>query len=314
MTKNVLLFGSGYMAEEYLKVLKALSCRVAVIGRDEKKAKALAAKYRMQGFGDSLKALSKIDVMAMDLAIIASSVESLCEVALGCLSEGIKNILIEKPGALNVKELETIKKRSKGKNIRIAYNRRFYNSVRELQKRITADGGVLACFFDFTDREKDVLQSAKDRSVTHRWGLANSSHVIDTAFYLIGLPQVLHSIQDGRWNCHPTGNIFVGSGKTNKCPFSYFATWSGGGRWNVEVSTREGRYKLSPLEELQFCKKNQFVWEKIVLTDRDDQKFKPGLYKMVKSVLTRQGLKNLPDLDGQIKLCKAINKIFAYAS
>jgi len=40
--KHVVLFGSGYMAEEYLKVLSAINCDITLIGRKEDKAKRLA--------------------------------------------------------------------------------------------------------------------------------------------------------------------------------------------------------------------------------------------------------------------------------
>ncbi len=61
-----------------------------------------------------------------------------------------------------------------------------------------------------------------------------------------------------------------------------------------------------------FCRKNQFTWEKIHPQDNDDGRFKPGLYKMITSVLTRKNLNNLPNLDQQIELCKTVNRIFGY--
>ncbi len=311
--KKVVLFGSSYMAEEYLKVLKALDCEVSVIGRNEEKAKGLAQRYSCCGHGGGCCALKGIKCKDVDLAIISSSVESLKDITIACIESGIKDILIEKPGALDVKELEAVRKAVKpDSKIAVAYNRRFYNSVIQLDRAIEKDGGPLGCFFDFTDREKDVLDNPKSKDVIRRWGFGNSSHVIDTAFYLVGSPVEMSSLRSGSWDCHPTGTAFAGSGKTEKCLFSYFATWAGGGRWDIEISTKEGRYKLSPLEELQFCKKNQFSWEKIALQDDDDARFKPGLYKMVKAVLFDGDFSGLPSIDEQIKLCKTIDRIFGY--
>lgn len=311
--RNILLFGSGYMAEEYLKVLATLKCNIFLVGRNEEKAKALARKYNANGFGGGVVVLNKISIPDIDLAIVATSVESLSEVALVCLERGIENILLEKPGALNLNQLKEIKaKLNKNTRLVIAYNRRFYNSVITLAKKMKEDRGALGCFFDFTDREKDILSRGHSLEVIKKWGWGNSSHVIDTAFYLVGQPLEIYSLREGYYKCHPDGNIFVGSGRTKHCPFSYFSTWSGGGRWNIEVSTKKGRYKLSPLEELSFCRKNQFSWEDIEFPDDDDKKFKPGLYKMVKSTLINNEFKNLPDIDEQIRLCKIINKIFGY--
>jgi hypothetical protein len=196
-------------------------------------------------------------------------------------------------------------------NVRIACNRRFYSSVMSLQERLKKES-LFACFFDFTDREKDILAYSGSRKIVDRWGWANSIHVIDLAFFLIGLPQKMNSIQQGSWDVHPSGHTFLGSGMSAQCPFSYFSTWRGGGRWNVEVSTNEGRYKLSPMEELHFCKKNQFQWEKITLVDQDDTNYKPGLYKMVKTVILGNDCQRLATLKQQVEICKVVHKIFGY--
>lgn len=311
--KNILLFGSGYMAEEYLKVLTDFNCNIFVVGRNKEKAVKLAEKYKAMGFGGGVGVFNDIDAGKIDLAIIASSIDSLSDVSCASLDKGIKNILVEKPGALDLTELRTIRNRiGPDVNFRVAYNRRFYNSVIMLKKKIEEDGGPVGCFFDFTDRQKDIFYNTKSEKVVKRWGFANSSHVIDTAFYLIGFPSEINSSRAGSWECHPSGNVFVGCGRTQKCLFSYFTTWAGGGRWSIELSTKKGRYKLSPMEELSFCSKDQFVWEKLDPQDDDDKRYKPGLYKMVKSVLADGNYDNLTDLDEQIEMCKIINRIFGY--
>ena len=315
LSKKVLLFGSGYMAEEYLKVLNALQCETVMIGRNSEKAEKVALKYGVKGYGESAKALKTIDCENIDLAILATSIESLKELTCACLKQNICNILVEKPGALNIGELKSIKEVSReNSNIRIAYNRRFYNAVKLLKDRIAQDGGIEGCFFDFTDREMDVLDNPSAEKVIRRWGFANASHVIDTAFFLAGKPVEIECRQSGGWDVHPSGNVFVGSGRTDKCLFSYFATWAGGGRWNVEISTKRGRYKLSPPEKLQFCKKNQFSWVEIPPTDDNDEKFKPGVYKMVKAMLQAEEPIDLPGLDDQVKFCEVIDRIFGYGS
>lgn len=309
---KLLLLGSSYMAEEYLKAFKAFPCEVVVVGRDQGKAEVLAARYGAKGLGGGAVAIADGQY---DAAIVVSSIDSLKDLTLACLDRGIKNILVEKPGALNVAELLQIKEKlsgQRGVKLGIAYNRRFYNSVRQLKALIELDGGPLGCFFDFTDREKDVLENPKGAAVLKRWGFANASHVIDTAFYLVGRPVEINCRRAGGWDVHPSGNIFAGSGRTEKCLFSYFATWAGGGRWNVEVSTAAGRYKLSPLEELQFCRKNQFAWTQVPLADDDDAKYKPGLRKMIGSVLFNHDFSGLPDIEAQIAFAKTIDGVFGY--
>lgn len=314
MGANVLLFGSGYMGAEYSRVLDTLDCDVTIIGRDEEKAKKLAEQYGFLALGGGIAALDGVDCSSVDLMIIALPIEILKDAAIECLKKGIRNILLEKPGAVDLKELHEIKSNmNKNTNLRIANNRRFYNSVRKLKVHIEMDGGAIGCFFDFTELEKYLLQSTKDRRVTERWGFANSTHVIDTAFFLIGKPIELLGARSGSWECHPSGTVFAGHGKTATCLFSYFASWEGAGRWNIEIATRRGRYKLSPLEELQFCAKNQFTWQTLDFLDDDDTRWKPGLLKMTKAVLYGEdSMRNLPTIDEQIETCKLINKICGY--
>ena len=310
--KKVILFGSGYMANEYLKALKDLDCDVVVFARNEEKAKRLAQAYGFAGFGGGVQSFKNYDCKDVQWVINAVSINALKDVTCACLQKGMKNILVEKPGAFGLDDLLVIKGLSNGTaNIRIAYNRRFYNSVLQLEKEIEKDGGAIGCFFDFTERKKD-LENNKEKDEMKHWGLANSSHVIDLAFFLVGLPNELSVCRDGSWEFHPSGNVFTGSGRTEKCLFSYFSAWSGGGRWNVEVATKKGRYKLSPLEALSFCKIDQFQWEDIPLNDLDDQKYKPGIYKLVKNVIIDGRCDQLADLDYQIEFCKVVNQIFGY--
>ena len=184
----------------------------------------------------------------------------------------------------------------------------------QLKHYLNDEGGPLGCFFDFTDREQDVLNAAKAPSVIARWGWANSSHVIDTAFYLVGRPIEMQCHRAGSWDCHPTGNIFSGCGKTSQGLFSYFGSWASGGRWNIEVATSRGRYKLSPMEQLQVCIKNQFTWQNVPLNVPDHGRYKPGLYNMVAAALTVEGAQQLPDLKEQIDLCHRVDRIFGYVS
>jgi len=107
-SEKIVLFGTSYMAEEYLKVLAFLKKEVIVIGRNEKKAKELANKYNFQGFGGSIDTLDKLE-FNFKFAIIASSIESLSDISIACIKKNIKNILIEKPGGLNLNDLITQK-------------------------------------------------------------------------------------------------------------------------------------------------------------------------------------------------------------
>ena len=63
---------------------------------------------------------------------------SISPVCIQLLDAGIKNILLEKPGSLDIEGLDLIKHHpnSTEATISVAYNRRFYSSVLELKDRI----------------------------------------------------------------------------------------------------------------------------------------------------------------------------------
>ena len=289
MKEKIILFGTGKMGLEYLKILNNLDFECIVVGRDGKKADEIAKQFEFVGYGNGSQTLNLFDKKSIKYAIVATTIESTKDVTISCIKHGIQNILVEKPGSKNINELnEILNEKKDNQKIIFAHNRRSYNSVMMLKENIKKDGGPLGAFFDFTEREKDLLQSNRNLEIIKIQGLGNSIHVIDTAFDIIGNPIDLIPKIEGHLDCHPSGTIFVGCGKTKNCLFSYFATWTGGGRWSIEVSTKEGRYKLSPIEELHFCKKNQFNWIQIQNEDSDDKNYKPGLYKLVMQFLEQK--------------------------
>ena len=159
------------------------------------------------------------------LVINAVNVENLYETTLCLINQNVKKILVEKPGSLSRKELSHLYEESKARNskIFIAYNRRFYNSICKAKEIIKSDGGLKACSFEFTEFTKKIELSDYKSIVKDKWLLANSSHVIDTAFYISGFPSEIQTfIREGDINWHKSGAGFSGAGITKKgVLFSY---------------------------------------------------------------------------------------------
>ena len=128
MSKKVVVVGSGPMAEEYIKVIKALGQEAVIVGRNKDKALLLSNKYSCGGFGGGIEANTGLLDKDVELVIIACGVESLSDAACCLLKAGAKNILIEKPGALDLKGLLAIKSHmTNDVCLKVAYNRRFYS-------------------------------------------------------------------------------------------------------------------------------------------------------------------------------------------
>ncbi|MGY4383087.1 putative dehydrogenase [Pedobacter sp. UYP24] len=285
---KVLLVGSGYMAKEYLQVLASLDFKVTVIGRGKEKITILNEEFPQFDFhSGGLENYFKDDNDGFDFAINAVNVEYLKETSLLLINKKIRNILVEKPGGLNQKEIDelTIQSDQKNVNLFIAYNRRFYSSINILQEKIKEDGGIKSVHFEFTEWTHTIDANMYAPSVLEKFIIANSTHVIDTFFYLAGTPKILNNMVGGNeisW--HPAGSIFIGSGITDRnIFFTYNSNWNAPGRWGIEVLTSKRKYYLKPLERLAIQEKGSVEIKAFDADYSVDIDFKPGLRLMLES-------------------------------
>lgn len=281
---KVLLIGAGYMAFEYLKVLNKLNYDVTLVSRSEGKISELKIEFpNVSYFSNGLKDFLINNKNLPEFAINTVNVENLKDITLLLIKAGIKNILIEKPGDLFIEGLLEIKNVSDkfSSNVLIAYNRRFYSSVNELQKQTKMDGGILSAHFEFTEWIHTIDPELYEKETLKYWIIANSSHVIDTVFNLIGIPKSINCTVSGQnaisW--HPSGSIFIGSGISIKdIPFTYHTNWQSPGRWCIEIMTNKRRFYLKPMETLQIQNIGSVAVEPVLVDNHLDKEFKPGLY------------------------------------
>jgi len=277
---KIWLIGAGLMAQDYAKVLVALGRTFEVIGRGEKLVgsfpKHLSKKVRVGGVKKVLNELG-----APDVAIIAVGVADLASSAIALIKAGTKRVLIEKPGGIDLKEIDElnhIAMKFKA-SVLLGYNRRFYSSTIKARELIRQDGGLLSTRFEFTEWSHVVGSLETDLRIKERWLLANSSHVIDLAFHFSGKPSDFNCWHSGSLGWHKTAARFCGSGMTEKgVLFSYFADWESAGRWGLELFTSKHRIILSPMEKLQVMLLGSTDLQEMELDDALDRNFKPGLY------------------------------------
>lgn len=298
MKKTVVVVGAGIMAVEYTKVLRSLGIIPVVFGRGELSTASFESKTGIMVETERLANwLTTVKVLP-DYAIVAVDVSQLASVTKILLKYRVKKILVEKPGGLNQSEVESVLKLSlKNKaNVYIAYNRRFYFSVIEAQKIINSDGGVLSFHFDFTEFSWKIPSLNHPKSVLQHWFFNNSTHVVDLAFFLCGLPQSIESqVSKGRLDWHKKGDMFTGFGKTVKgAHFTYNSNWIGPGRWGIEIITKNHKLVLRPLEELNVQRHGELSLRR-VKANGYDATYKPGIFLQTKSFLqSRAGDDLLP--------------------
>ena len=297
-SKNVVLLGAGPMAMDYAKVLKHLGVNFTVVGKSLKGVQKFQKKMEIPAISQGLVGWQKEKRCKPDSAIVAVSCEALASTAIELMDMGLRKILLEKPAGLTAQQIKKVcahatKTESK---VYIAYNRRFYASVKEAQKLIKKDGGVKSFNFEFTEWCDQIEKKLKNSMTGENWFLANSSHVVDLAFFLGGEPKEFSSYTSGGNDWHPTATIFSGAGITHSgALFSYRANWDAPGRWGVEILTAKHKYIFCPLEKLQMLKHNTISVEPVIIDDQVDVEFKPGLYQQTKSFLQENS--NTPLLD-----------------
>ena len=75
------------------------------------------------------------------------------------------------------------------RKIYIAHNRRFYESVRFLKKILLEGESITSVRFEFTEWIHRMDLEKINFDVQQNWITANSSHVLDTVFFLAGYPK-----------------------------------------------------------------------------------------------------------------------------
>lgn len=286
--ERVLLVGAGNMAIAYSKVLCELGTSFCVVGRGEEGAKKFEDETGIKALCGGIEAFMEKSNEVFSHAIIAVDVMELKSVALSIMNHGIRNILLEKPGGLNSAEVASVKEcadRLKC-NVYIAYNRRFYASTKRAMEIIDEDGGVSSFHFEFTEWSNKIGNLKYPIELKEQWIYANSSHVIDLAFFLGGEPKDMVSYSRGNLSWHKKGAVFSGAGVADSgALFSYQANWSAPGRWSVEILTNQHRLIFRPMEQLSIQRKDSISIEPEDIDDRLDKEFKPGLYEEVESFI-----------------------------
>lgn len=303
---KILLVGAGNMTKEYAKVLKTLKKDFLVVGRGKKSALIFEKDTGIPVTRGGIKKWLRDNVGKIPLmAIVTTNVEQLGPVARLLAQYGVKSILLEKPGGMNLSDLAKTRKTAMKTDTKIfiAYNRRFYASTRKAQELIKEDGKILSFNFEFTEWSHKIAALKKPDSVKKIWLLANSSHVIDLTFFLGGKPKKIKCFTAGGLSWHPKASIYAGAGVSeNGALFSYNANWESAGRWGVEILTSKRKLILMPLETLSIQNRGNVEIENILLNNKLDIEFKPGLRLQVESFLGSKY--NLPTIEEQIKNLK----------
>lgn len=281
------IIGAGNMAREYAKVLKALDKEFICIGRGKKSTKEFMESTGVEAIEGGLDNYLETNPVLPEAVIVATDERSHKDNCIALMNYGVRRILCEKPGFLFPIELEDVKKVQEqcGAEIYYAYNRRFYASTLAAEKIIKEDGGLLSFNFEFTEWGHVIATYDFSKNTLANWFYANSTHVVDLAFFIGGNPIEFIAYAKDKYEWHEPIN-FVGAGMTDKgALFNYQANWDAPGRWAVEFLTSKHRIYLKPMEQLQLQDKGSVKIYPVLIDDHLDKDYKPGLYLETKAFL-----------------------------
>ena len=284
------------------------------VGRGAEKAKKLKDELNVDVVSGGLSQLLNTDIKVPEVAIVCTPVETLSSIAIELLDFGVKKILLEKPGALTIEELENIRNRANEKkaDVFIGYNRRFYQSTIALEEKLKVET-LIAANFEMTEWSHLIVNEPCTEEVKHRWVLSNTSHVIDLVMHIAGEFKQLSTFTSGSLDWHKSASRFVGSGVSEEgVLISYCGYWDGPGRWSAEFITTKNRYIFRPMEKLQVQNVGSVAVEFEKQIDYElDEKFKPGVYLQTSAFLSEDYHK-LCSLDDQISSFIIYNDIANY--
>lgn len=286
------LVGAGPMAVAHAQVMKHLGLQVLGIGRGEASAESFRAATGLDVQTGGLEAATARLELPSRGAVIATPVDALADNCLTLIRAGVRRILVEKPAGLDPEQAQTLAQaaRDSGAQVFVAYNRRFYASVRKAAELIAEDGGPLSLRLEFSEFSHRIAGLPSAASVKAAWLYANSTHVLDLGFFLAGFPALLSGQVGGTLDWHPAGARFVGHGQTERgALFSWHADWQGAPRWMVEIATARRTLMFQPLEKLKYRDNTGFAETQVDL-DTADTDFKPGLLRQMQAFAAGGGV------------------------
>ncbi|MFC4724468.1 Gfo/Idh/MocA family oxidoreductase [Glycocaulis abyssi] len=284
---DILLIGAGPMAVQHYKAARALDLTVTVCGRGEASADAFEAETGMRpGTGELQSQLEAMKVVPAR-ALVAVSVAQLGDATRAVLAAGCERVLLEKPGGATLEDVEALASGDGDDRVRLAYNRRFLPSVLTAADCIASDGGLTSMMFEFNENRSLVAGLTQHTpAVKANWFFANSTHVVDTAFFLAGYPSripdhEMAAFANGDAAALPPSQAYGGAGRIGDVVYAFHADWSSAGRWGIELCTPRRRLVLKPVETLSEMPAGSFRLNELALSHGEPSGLKPGLFNML---------------------------------
>jgi len=305
---KVAVIGSGYMAQEHIKVFSSIS-GVQVVGiysRTKSKAQSVATQFGLAVVAETISDL--YEKTKADLLVVAVSEMSLYSVAKQAFQYPWLS-LVEKPAGYNYENALLVKELSirYQSQVFVSFNRRYYSSTRSILDELKqVEGQRLIQVYD----QEEPLLLDRPSEVHQNWMYANSIHVIDY-LNILGRGEITRVVPVLHWVSENPGFVVAKIEYSSGDVGIYTAVWNAPGPWAVIVTTQEKRWELKPLEyasvqprgsrELQSLPNH--IW---------DTEYKPGLRMQAEEVIKalRGNAYKLVSLDESLETMRLVKDIY----
>ena len=298
---DLALIGAGPIGLEYVKVLKKFSNNInlkCVLTKSNIRFKKIKKFFPNISRETSIKKI--YNKFKPQLVIVAVNEIAIFKTYKEVLKYDWVSFL-EKPFGLNLKEAQKIKKVLKIKNYSstfVAYNRRNYNSVLLLKKKINKFRNSKNFFVIDNQSPKKLKKLGIHNNVIKNLHYVNSIHLIDLILFLTeGKIISISKIYKDKHFVFTRINFSSGDNVI------YFCKWDLDGRMSLNVNFENQFLKLKPIEKLIGHKKKNL----------NKSKLKEGFYNQIRNlILYINGKKkvNLVNINEAMKSMSLINRIY----
>ena len=305
--------GTGYMANEYAKVLsKNFPFKISLVGainKSNSRIKDFINKYKILKQYKNINQMmnyAKPDVVIVSVNELSTYgvIKELCKFKCVCL--------IEKPVGIDARQNKKILSLKKNKNFFsfIALNRRFYSSVISTNKILENDSSkrIIKIF----DQENIIIPKKNNvpKKVTNNWMYANSIHMLDFVF-IFGRGKIKKIKTLNKKNYLSKKTISSRIEFTSGDIVDYYCTWNRPAPWSVQISTEKYFLELKPIEKLSYLTDQNRKWINVGIS-KNDKEFKPGIFLQTLQLFNFFKNKNskLKDLNYSKKIMNLIRDIY----
>jgi len=271
------IVGLGNIAFKHLPVLAHFPDveLVAFCDTNKERLHSVAAEYGVkQRFVNLQNLLVGVEV---DAVFSLVSVLSTFNVVKVCLEAG-KHTFLEKPPGLSSAETRQLADLAdaNGCLTMVGVNRRFYSSVKEAKRAITAAGPLVSIVLDAPENLGRIrTMKFHPEEVIKGWIFANGIHGLDLFRYIGGEILQVHALKRQWFDEQPDSFGALVEFKSGAIGH-YISDWTSPGGWRMELRGRDVKVLLEPLEKAQLIQRNGTA-KSLPVADVD-LKFKAGFY------------------------------------